>query len=232
MDCSADKEHTQAKQALSEWSVDVAKWLALDAFGTLLDITHPVRPFVDLKKTLEQQPGLDLSGFAVEAMAHRHGLVSLAAHYGYHASHEDQQRWSAGLEEELQSIQPFPDAEAVVEQALLAGWNVVVCSNLAAPYAAAVDAFLAPFVERYGRERVVTAYSCDVGYLKPQPAFFWTVEKQLGSTPRDMAMMGDRYVEDVCGPRACGWKAFQVERSAGIGLLDGWTVLSKASHSQ
>lgn len=210
----------------------MARWLALDAFGTLLEITTPVRPFVDLKKTLSQQPGLDLTDFSIQAMAHRHDLVSLAAHYGYQASAEDQQRWATGLEQELQSIQPFSDAEVVVQQALLAGWNVVVCSNLAAPYTAAVDAFLAPFVERYGRERVATAYSCDVGYLKPRPAFFWTVEKQLGSKPGEMAMMGDRYVEDVCGPRACRWKAFHVERSAGLDLLKGWAVLSKASQSE
>lgn len=210
----------------------MTKWLALDAFGTLMDITRPVRPFVDLKKTLSLQAGVDLSDFAVEAMAHRHDLVSLAANYGYQPSPEDLQRWSVGLEEELRSIQPFPDAEPVVDQALLAGWNVVVCSNLAAPYTAAVDTFLAPFVERYGRERVTTAYSCDVGYLKPRPAFFWTVETQLGSKPRDMAMMGDRYVEDVCGPRACRWKAFHVERAAGNDLLKGWAVLSKASQSK
>ncbi len=210
----------------------MAKWLALDAFGTLLDITRPVRPFVDLKKTLGQQAGLDLSDFAVEAMAHRHDFISLAAHYGYKPSSEDLQRWSAGLEQELQSIQPFSDAKAVVEQALVAGWNVVVCSNLAAPYTAAVDAFLAPFVEQYGHGRVVTAYSCDVGYLKPQPAFFWTVETQLGSKPRDMAMMGDRYVEDVCGPHACHWRAFHVDRKTGNGLLKGWDFLTKASHSK
>lgn len=209
----------------------MTQWLALDAFGTLLEITHPVRPFVDLKKTFSQQAGLDLDSFAVEAMARRHDLVSLAEHYGYQASAEEQQQWAAGLAEELQSIRPFPDAAAVVEKALLAGWNVVVCSNLAAPYTAAVDAFLDPFVERYGRERVATAYSCDIGYLKPRPAFFWTVEKQLGSKPGEMAMMGDRYVEDVCGPRACRWKAFQVERAAGRGLLEGWAVLSKASQS-
>lgn len=209
----------------------MAKWLALDAFGTLLEITNPVRPFADLKKTLSQQAGLDLSGFAVEAMARRHDLVSLAAHYGYQASVEDQQRWAAGLQKELQSIRPFPEAAAVVEHALLAGWGVIVCSNLAAPYTPAVDAFLAPFVERYGRERVTTAYSCDVGYLKPRPAFFFTVEKLLGSKPRDMAMMGDRYIEDVCGPRACRWKAFQVDRSVGHDLLKGWAVLSKVSHS-
>jgi len=223
------RDHTEVHGSALERRDCMTKWLALDAFGTLLEITNPVRPFFELKKSMAWHAKVVAPDFSVQAMTQRHDLGSLAAHYGYQPTPKELAQWSAWLEKELDSIRTFPDAEPVVEQALQAGWGVVVCSNLAAPYTGAVDAFLAPFRARYGEARVTTAYSCDVGFLKPDTAFFKAVEQQLECPAEGMVMMGDRKLEDVEGPQSCGWKAFHVDRVQGLGLLEGWAVLSKAS---
>lgn len=40
---------------------------------------------------------------------------------------------------------------------------------------------------------------------KPQPAFFHAVARELDRQPREIAMIGDKFVTDVCGAMNCGF---------------------------
>lgn len=49
-------------------------------------------------------------------------------------------------------------------------------------------------------------FSCEVGYLKPDPAYFHAVQKMLRFEPQEL-LLWDDYQKNVDVARECGWKA-------------------------
>lgn len=201
--------------------------VVFDAYGTLLSNPFPARPFAQLKEMMACQ-GLDVSDFAHRAMTCRHTLSSLAASYGASFPLQTLARLDAQLMAELLAIRPYPEAERTIRHVLSRGAVVVVASNLAWPYALPIQAALDTVVSRLSStpasvSRVRTAFSFDLGVVKPSREFYQAVLGSLASDgvePSRMFMVGDRQVEDVDGPRAAGWSAWRVDRSQDQGLLD------------
>lgn len=52
-----------------------------------------------------------------------------------------------------------------------------------------------------------------VGYPKPSPEFFRTVEKELQLGPREILLIGDDWVNDYQAATSAGWQAVHLDRS-------------------
>jgi putative hydrolase of the HAD superfamily len=57
--------------------------------------------------------------------------------------------------------------------------------------------------------------SSEVGYSKPDPRFFRTVQQQLGVDPEQIALVGDDEACDVQAAIAAGWRAIHLDRNSG-----------------
>jgi len=57
--------------------------------------------------------------------------------------------------------------------------------------------------------------SSEIGYSKPDPRFFRTVQQQLGVGPEQIALVGDDEVCDVQAAIAVGWRAIHLDRKSG-----------------
>lgn len=205
--------------------------IVFDAFGTLVHIQRPARPYAALR-TLLTDRGADTAGFALEAMTRRRTLADLARATGLPVPPQALAALEAQVIDEVESIAPFPDAAAAVARALEVADRVVIGSNLGWPYGAPVERFLAPWGPVAALDddapdaRVRTAFSFDVGHVKPDPAFYAHVARRLsalsGKPAASLAlcMVGDKQAEDGDGPTRAGWRGWRMDRAAGQGLLD------------
>ena len=100
----------------------------------------------------------------------------------------------------------FPEAvRAVVDTRKLA--RVALLSN--------TQSFDLDFLERLGLTGLLAArfLSAEMGFLKPDPRAFETVQRRLGLFPGELAMVGDNWRDDIAGALDAGWTAVWVNRS-------------------
>lgn len=204
--------------------------IVFDAFGTLVQIGRPLRPYARLRQVIEDR-GVKTDKFAVQAMTTRHSLARLAAAAGCPLPLDVLAPFERAVTEEVASVVAFPDAPAALVRALECADRVVVGSNLAPPYGAPVVTWLSQWGEveplaPSAKARLLTAFSFDLGQLKPNAGFYQEVGQrlaQLSGKPvgaLKVAMVGDKQAEDYTGPRAAGWQAHRLDRAAGQVLLD------------
>lgn len=55
-------------------------------------------------------------------------------------------------------------------------------------------------------------FSCDVGYLKPDPRIFKVALNELGVTPKETVLVGDKIRTDILGGAILGMKSILLER--------------------
>ena len=204
--------------------------IVFDAFGTLVEIQRPLRPYASLRATLQAR-GADTADLPRQAMTSPVTLAALAQRAGVPLPAEVLLPLEEAVDREVASVAAFHDAPAALERALACADRVVVASNLAHPYGKPVEQWLRRWgaVEKLSetsQARLLTAFSFDLGLLKPAPAFYAKVAARLsaitGKPAADLklAMVGDKAAEDCDGPRAAGWQAHRLDRSAGQVLLD------------
>ena len=102
--------------------------------------------------------------------------------------------------------QCFPEAvQAVLETRKLA--RVALLSN--------TQSFDLDFLDRLDLTRLLATrfLSAEMGFLKPDPHVFETVQKRLGLFPGELAMVGDSWRDDIAGALEAGWTAIWVNRS-------------------
>jgi putative hydrolase of the HAD superfamily len=102
--------------------------------------------------------------------------------------------------------QCFPEAvQAVLGTRKLA--RVAMLSN--------TQSFDLDFLERLGLTGLLPSrfLSAEMGFLKPDPRAFETVQRRLGLFPGELAMVGDSWRDDVAGALEAGWTAVWVNRA-------------------
>ena len=57
-------------------------------------------------------------------------------------------------------------------------------------------------------------WSSDVGFSKPSPRFFRTIQRRIGLVPHELMLIGDHPVNDFRGARSAGWHAVLLDRIA------------------
>ncbi|WP_037009638.1 HAD family hydrolase [Pseudomonas sp. RL] len=190
-------------QALSSQAV------IFDAFGTLLKIHEGSRPYRRLIKAGMAQGRRPQADDGRRIMTHPWGLRETAQAFGIELSGALQLELEDLLASEVASIEPFPDALEAVELLQSAGLAIAVCSNLAMPYA--------PALQRHFPTLDVSVLSFEVGAVKPDPEIYAACCDRLKTPPGNVLMVGDSRPCDCVGPEAIGIRGHHLDRLNGQG---------------
>lgn len=120
--------------------------------------------------------------------------------------------WESDLSYELQAMELFQDTQPTISRLQRAGYQVGLCSNLAAPYGSVVKSLL-PKLDCY-------ALSYEVGAVKPDPSIYKHLLHQLNCKASETLFIGDTASADFDGPKANGMQARLIDRAAGQNLDD------------
>ncbi|MFW5471595.1 HAD family hydrolase [Knoellia sp. CPCC 206435] len=135
-------------------------------------------------------------------------------------------RWpevTAGVDDLLdlwEQVDPDPDAVRLVGEVAASGVRCVLATNQQ-------DHRKAFLRERFGYDDVFeqSFYSCDLGAMKPEPAYFERVLESLSVDPTDVGFVDDR-LDNVETARALGIRAVHHDPLSGVvGLRSalGWS---------
>jgi FMN phosphatase YigB (HAD superfamily) len=183
-----------------ELRLDAVRVLVCDAYGTLVQRGPQPDPY----RALWALRAREVSPHAFQqALREPRSFEEQGHTWGVPAA--DIARLGRDLEVALAAVRRFPEVPAALQSARSRGWRIVVCSNLATPYADPVRAAVGPWVDDW-------VWSFAYGAIKPEAALFRAVEAITGQPARTHLMVGDRVTEDVRGPHACGWQAVQIAR--------------------
>lgn len=182
------------------------KGVVFDAFGTLVSITDPRRPY----RALRELAAITSDDFALRVLCSDMSLADVASHYHASINPAAMRRLEEDLDAEVASVEPFPDAVRAVRRLRKAGIPIAICSNLASPYAASV---LRHFPDGWDH----LEWSFAAGVAKPSPAIYVQVSAGLNLPPKQILMVGDTWSADVEGPRAAGMQARLIDRSGRSG---------------
>lgn len=134
-------------------------------------------------------------------------------------------RWpdvTAGVDDLLglwEQVDPDPDAVRLVAEVAASGVRCVLATNQQ-------DHRKAYLRRRFGYDDVFeqSFYSCDLGAMKPETAYFERVLESLGTDPADVGFVDDR-LDNVGTARALGIRAVHHDPLSGVAGLRstlGW----------
>ena len=179
--------------------------VVFDAFGTLVHLGERRYPFRVLQTLLHAAGHIKQPTDAARIMTNDVGLAGTAAMFGVQLSVTDLAPIERDLQAELETVRLFPESAGVLEELAARGLKLGLCSNLAAPYALPIRLLLPMTLDAY-------AWSFEVGALKPQPAIYADVCRQLGCEPSEVLMVGDTPEADLHGPRQFGMRSLLLRR--------------------
>lgn len=191
-----------------------------DAFGTIVSIGQRANPYTKLFQEGRRQGrtiGPDTTRIAMTADV---GLDELASRLEIKLTASLRDQLHQRLDQELSSIELYPDALESIARLRDAGVRVGVCSNLAMPYGPVVRELL-PNLDGY-------AFSYELGVMKPEKEIYTFLCKQIGVEPGHgfhdggdrIFMIGDSQRCDRDGPRAAGIMGFHLDRRGQGGIRD------------
>ena len=175
----------------------ITRAVAFDAFGTLVRITRKRHPFEKLILA-----NRDAARSLPSPMVTPIGLAEYAMMLGLPPPEAE----LAMLDEELESIELYPDALDCLRRVRDQGVKVAVASNLAMPYAAPLKALLGDLVD-------VWHLSFAEGAIKPDVAFYRPLLAKLCRKPEQLLMVGDTWHDDIVGAVGAGARAYWLDRT-------------------
>lgn len=187
------------------------KAVLLDAFGTILQINPGKHPYRQLLKEGLKNGRRSSPDDVKNLMRFNGGLSEAADHLGISVHPSRLAEIEKILEDEVSSIEAFPDALEAVALLQERSRLVAVCSNLAYPYGRAVKT-LFPTMDAFG-------FSYEIGLVKPDPRMYQAtcemigVESDNGFGENRVIMVGDSLRCDCHGPREVGITGIHLDRS-------------------
>jgi FMN phosphatase YigB (HAD superfamily) len=178
-----------------------------DAFGTLVKISEGSHPYRKILKLGIEQGRRPKPTDAEHLLTMPMDLRQAADFFGIQVDPGVMARLESDLRNELADIRAYPDGLFAVEALQAAGVKVVVCSNLAKPYAAAIE-HLYPGLDGY-------SYSFAVRAIKPSFDIYHHATQLVSVSPSDAWMIGDSKRCDCEGPTAFGMRGFWLDRQGG-----------------
>jgi HAD superfamily hydrolase (TIGR01549 family) len=183
-----------------------------DAFGTLVKIHEGNHPYRQILKIGIQQGRRPQPDDAKVLMTNPWGLAEAAKHLGIAIEHGVLEHIQSQLLEEIEQISAYPDALEAVDLLQKAGFKVAVCSNLALPYATAIER-LYPSLDGY-------SYSFEVGAVKPEFEIYQDASTRIDVNPCQIDMVGDSQRCDQTGPTEFGMQGWYLDRAGESGFKD------------
>ena len=178
-----------------------------DAFGTLLRIRPGKHPFLHLMKHGRSSGRRPQHDDVQRIMCHPWTLRDTAEIFGIAVPEPLMLELEAQLQEETESIEPYPEAQDAVELLQSNGFIVGVCSNLGMPYGDSIRRWF-PRLDGY-------ALSYEVGALKPDPQIYAYCCEVMGVHPQMTSMIGDSQHCDCDGPAFIGVRGYLLDRAGG-----------------
>jgi HAD superfamily hydrolase (TIGR01549 family) len=191
------------------------KGVIFDAFGTLLQIRAGKHPFLQLirhGRTCGRRPQSD---DIRRIMCSRWTLRDTAEAVGIPVPELNMLKLEAVLREEVDAIEPYPEAQEAVELLRSNGFAVSVCSNLGLPYGDAIRRWF-PALDAY-------ALSYEFGAMKPDPNIYEYCCTTMGTHPLMTSMIGDSQQCDRDGPSSIGVRGYYLDRdrrNSPVGFAD------------
>lgn len=100
---------------------------------------------------------------------------------------------------------PSSDAHSVLENLKSSGFHLALVSNTTPFSSIIIDRLLLqPYFE-------TIVFSCNVGYLKPDPRIFKVALEALGTQPEETCVIGDKIRTDILGGQILGAKTVLLE---------------------
>lgn len=183
-----------------------------DAFGTLVQIHEGRHPFRQILKLGIEQGRRPRADDAKVLMTNPWGLAEAARQLGITIKPGILETIQDQLDAELELISAYPDGLEAVSLLQEAGFKVAVCSNLAQPYAAAIER-LYPSLDGY-------SYSFEAGVVKPDFKIYQDACTKLALQPVMVDMVGDSQRCDQAGPTEFGMRGWYLDRVGESSLKD------------
>jgi len=116
------------------------------------------------------------------------------------------------LVEHLESMVVMDGVHQVLSDLIEEGYLMVLVSNLCSPYKRPI--------RELGVENLVQecVYSCDVGYLKPDPKIFKLALEKINMAASQVIMVGDNEEDDIAGGVAAGIKGILIDPMSVSGM--------------
>jgi FMN phosphatase YigB (HAD superfamily) len=194
-----------------------------DAFGTLLQIregTHPYRKIFRLGIEQGRRPEATDAEVLMSAPM---DLREAADFFGIQVEPSFMDKLEVDLHNELASIEAYPDGIAAVASLQAEGIKVVVCSNLAKPYASAIKR-LYPTLDGY-------SFSFSVGAIKPSSRIYTHALQSVHAQRHETWMIGDSKRCDYDGPIEFGMRGFYLDREGSVGYRTLYTFAEELLRS-
>ncbi|WP_331489888.1 HAD family hydrolase [Bosea sp. NBC_00550] len=172
--------------------------VCFDGFGTLVEIGDKRRPFRALLGHASA------SAAVTQALTTPMSLRDLARDLAIVPDEERLIELEADLSAETASTRLRPEIEAIWRRLGELGLKIGVCSNLAAPYGAALLGCLPSAPD-------AAVLSFEVGMMKPQVEIYQLVCQRLNLEPHQVLFVGDSIDADVIGPRNTGLFAMHID---------------------
>ncbi len=181
------------------------KAVIFDLFETLITVENPISPYRRVFE-LAQRSGYEFAEIRrILLTTDLPRPADIASAFGLEGF--ENERFLLDIEAELQSVRLFPEAPDVLKRLKSEGYVIGLISNLASPYK---EAFYRTGLDGFIDSPV---FSCDVGFIKPDPQIYEAARTRLYVQFNEMLMVGDNLIPDVDGPRAVGMHALQVQRA-------------------
>jgi HAD superfamily hydrolase (TIGR01549 family) len=175
-----------------------------DAFGTLIKIKDGAHPYRTILKIGIQQGRRPKPDDAEILLSTPLSLREAADYFGITVAPEMMENLTSILDAEIQGLEAHEDGLNSVDILQAAGVSIGICSNLASPYAAAIDR-LYPSITCH-------SYSFEVGAVKPDHRIYEHAVKSLMLPPDKIWMIGDSKICDSDEPTNFGMKGFHLDR--------------------
>lgn len=175
-----------------------------DAFGTLIKISKGSSPYRKILKIGIEQGRRPQPRDGECILSLPMDLRRAADFFGISVDPSVMVCLESDLDRELADIQAYPDGIHAVRLLQDAGIKVAVCSNLAKPYAVAVER-LYPTLDGY-------SYSFEVGAVKPSFKIYSHAIHALSASRAEVWMIGDSKECDCDSPTTFGMRGFWLDR--------------------
>ncbi|MBC8739748.1 HAD family hydrolase [Paraburkholderia sp. UCT31] len=177
------------------------KAVAFDCFGTLVHFSLPPEAFA---RVLESRRRHDLP--ARDVMRRRWTLFEAAEAFEANLGDAELLALQERLDAEIASVELFPETRDTLLTLREQGYRVAVCSNLAMPYARAVDRLVSDLID-------ARTWSFNVGATKPSPVIYSALCESVRCPPAEVLMVGDSLHADYQGALDAGLAALHLVRT-------------------
>jgi HAD superfamily hydrolase (TIGR01549 family) len=181
--------------------------IIFDAFGTLVKMQPGAHPYRRILKLGIEQGRRPKDNDAEIILSNRLDLRDFAKYLEVYIPPEMMIKLESDLTTELLQLEAYEDGIHAINVLQNAGVNLCICSNLAYPYASAIERLYPSVTHR--------SYSFEVGTTKPNFLIYEHAANSLNMNPEEIWMIGDSIRCDKQGPDNFGIRGFHLSRDGG-----------------